>query len=83
MFFSFILRSFGDVGIAPDIRQDDQQLEFHGRLDHHDDQNSIKQSLVSSYKKNLYPSLKAEIHRNVSDPVLSTTRNILPSSRSK
>ncbi|XP_059446029.1 ABC transporter G family member 21 [Corylus avellana] len=62
-------------GIAPDIRQDDQ-VEFDGRLDDHDDQNSIKQSLVSSYKKNLYPALKAEIHRNVSDPVLSTSSRI-------
>lgn len=71
----YIFWSFGDVGIAPDIRQDDQ-VEFDGRLDDHDDQNSIKQSLVSSYKKNLYPALKAEIHRNVSDPVLSTSSRI-------
>jgi hypothetical protein len=69
--------SFGDhVGIAPDIRQD-ERLEFDGRLDDHDDQNSIKQSLVLSYKKNLYPALKAEIHRNVGDPpVLSTSSRI-------
>ncbi|RVW65089.1 ABC transporter G family member 21 [Vitis vinifera] len=50
-------------GVAPDVRKDDQQ-EFHGRPDHHDDQNSIKQALISSYKKNLYHIMRAEIHRN-------------------
>ncbi|RVW45584.1 hypothetical protein CK203_092105 [Vitis vinifera] len=32
--------------------------------DHHDDQNSIKQALISSYKKSLYHIMRAEIHRN-------------------
>ncbi|GLU04810.1 hypothetical protein SLE2022_219410 [Rubroshorea leprosula] len=50
-------------GITHDVRQDDQ-LEFHGRVDHHDDQNSTKQHLISCYKKNLYPALKAEIHQD-------------------
>ena len=49
------------AGVAPDVRKDDQQ-EYHGRTDHHDDQNSIKQALISSYKRNLYHIIKAEIH---------------------
>ncbi|KAH9772038.1 ABC transporter G family member 21 [Citrus sinensis] len=57
-------------GIAPDVKQDDQ-LEFHGRLEHHDDQNATKQSLISSYKKNLHPALMAEIQQNVGDPIAS------------
>eukprot|EP00257_Ricinus_communis_P019111 XP_015578001.1 ABC transporter G family member 21 [Ricinus communis] len=59
-------------GIVPGTKQDDQ-LEVHGRLDHPDDQSSIKQSLISSYKKNLYPALKAEIRRNSQDPVLPSS----------
>ncbi|KAI3433262.1 ABC transporter domain-containing protein [Psidium guajava] len=50
-------------GIKPDLRHDDQQ-EFHNKLEYHDEQNSIKQSLISSYKKNLHPALKAEIHQH-------------------
>ena len=65
--------------MAPDVRQDDQ-IEFQGRLDH-DDQNSTKQSLITSYKKNLYPALKAEIHTSLSDPNLSKSGRL--SSRSK
>lgn len=57
-------------GVAPNTKQDDHQ-EFQGRSDHHEEQNSIKQSLISSYKKNLHPFLKAEIHQNLKDPVLS------------
>lgn len=74
-----ILRFFVHVGIAPDVRQDDQ-IEFQGRLDH-DDQNSTKQCLITSYKKNLYPGLKAEIHTSLRDPNLSTSGTL--SSRSK
>ncbi|KAJ4710606.1 ABC transporter family protein [Melia azedarach] len=59
-------------GIAPDVKQDDQ-LEFQGRLEHHDDQNSAKQFLISSYKRNLYPALKAEIRQNFQDPIHSGT----------
>ncbi|KAK7407611.1 hypothetical protein VNO78_09565 [Psophocarpus tetragonolobus] len=44
-------------GIVADVKQDDQ-------IDHHEDQASIKQFLVSSYKKNLYPLLKQEIQQN-------------------
>ncbi|CAK9149070.1 unnamed protein product [Ilex paraguariensis] len=57
-------------GVCPDTRHDDQQ-EFHGRTNHDDDQNSTKQSLISSYKKNLYPALKDEIHRSCRDPLSS------------
>ncbi|XP_061339254.1 ABC transporter G family member 21-like isoform X2 [Gastrolobium bilobum] len=53
-------------GIVADVKQDDQ-------IDHHEDQASIKQSLVSSYKKNLYPLLKEEIQRNDSNPAFFTT----------
>ncbi|XP_044488294.1 ABC transporter G family member 21 [Mangifera indica] len=59
-------------GIAPDVKQDDQQ-EFHGRLDNHDDQNSTKEFLISSYRKNLHPALQAEIRQNSQDPSLSTS----------
>ncbi|KAK6931439.1 ABC transporter-like, ATP-binding domain [Dillenia turbinata] len=53
-------------GVAPDRKQD-YQNEFHGQLDH-EDQNSTKQSLISSYKKHLHPLLKAEIRRNTLCP---------------
>ncbi|CAI9096319.1 OLC1v1032424C1 [Oldenlandia corymbosa var. corymbosa] len=49
-------------GVVPDTRQDDQ-TEFPGRPEHNDDKNAIRQFLVSSYKKNLYPALKDEICR--------------------
>ncbi|KAF5745307.1 hypothetical protein HS088_TW07G00891 [Tripterygium wilfordii] len=58
-------------GIAPDKQDDQLDLTANGRSDHHDDQNLIKQSLVSSYKKNLYPLLKAEIQRTSQDPIHS------------
>ncbi|KAF7131676.1 hypothetical protein RHSIM_Rhsim09G0114200 [Rhododendron simsii] len=47
-------------GVTPDTKQDEQQ-DFHSRGDHHEAQTSIKQLLVSSYKKNMYPALKDEI----------------------
>ncbi|KAL1569871.1 ABC transporter G member 21 [Salvia divinorum] len=48
-------------GVTPDPRQedDDQNQEFHGRQD---DLQSTKQFLIHSYKKNLHPLLKEEIH---------------------
>lgn len=49
-----------NAGVAPDPRQNELP-EFHGIPDQHDDQNSIKKSLVASYKKNIYPCLKEEI----------------------
>ncbi|KAK7306977.1 hypothetical protein VNO77_39639 [Canavalia gladiata] len=53
-------------GIISDVKQDDQ-------IDHHEDQASIKQFLVSSYKKNLYPFLKQEIQQNSRDPTIFTS----------
>ncbi|XP_042025333.1 ABC transporter G family member 21 [Salvia splendens] len=50
-------------GVTPDPRQeddDDQNQEFHGRQD---DLQSTKQFLIHSYKKNLHPLLKEEIHQ--------------------
>ncbi|GAV73295.1 ABC_tran domain-containing protein/ABC2_membrane domain-containing protein [Cephalotus follicularis] len=66
-------------GIAPDTRQDDP-MDFHGRVDHPDEQNSTKQFLVSSYKKNICPALKAEISQNFGHPILPTTRTSSPRS---
>ncbi|KAL4028036.1 hypothetical protein IC575_011228 [Cucumis melo] len=50
-------------GIAPDSIREDQVEHFHGGLllDRQDDQNSIKQSLIASFRKNLYPQIKAQI----------------------
>ncbi|XP_050224084.1 ABC transporter G family member 21 [Mercurialis annua] len=58
-------------GIVPDSKQD-AQLEVHVRIDQHEDQNSTKQSLISAYKKNLYPALKADNRRNFQDLVPSS-----------
>ncbi|VYS58583.1 unnamed protein product [Arabidopsis thaliana] len=49
-------------GITSDTKQYDQ-IETNGRLDRLEAQNSVKQSLISSYKKNLYPPLKEEVSR--------------------
>ncbi|KAJ4960138.1 hypothetical protein NE237_020048 [Protea cynaroides] len=50
-------------GVGPQTKQGDHRLDNHGRSEG-DDQNGIKQCLISSYKKNLNDSLKAEIRRN-------------------
>ncbi|KAK2994363.1 hypothetical protein RJ640_017875 [Escallonia rubra] len=55
-------------GVTPEAKQDEEQ-GFHGRSDHPNDQNAIKQSLISAYKKNLHPALKNEICRSSSDLV--------------
>ncbi|CDP00551.1 unnamed protein product [Coffea canephora] len=57
-------------GVVLGTRQDDR-TEFPGRPDHHDEKSSIRQFLVSSYKKILYPSLKDEMQRRSQDPVNS------------
>ncbi|PQQ13172.1 ABC transporter G family member 21 [Prunus yedoensis var. nudiflora] len=67
------------MSIGPDAKQDDQ-LEYNGRLEHQEDQNTTKQFLISSYKKNLYPVLKAEIQQSHKDTVLAPSRTT-PSSR--
>ncbi|XP_039049552.1 ABC transporter G family member 21-like [Hibiscus syriacus] len=61
--------------IAPDTKPDEQQQEFHGRVDHPDDQNSTKQLLISSYKKNIYPTLKADISQNPQDSSFPTSKS--------
>ncbi|KAL8137564.1 hypothetical protein V2J09_003565 [Rumex salicifolius] len=51
-------------GIIPDAKQQDDKNELQRRLlDHDGDSYSIKQFLISSYRKSLYPILKEEIHR--------------------
>ncbi|KAL7001284.1 ABC transporter G member 21 [Sarracenia purpurea var. burkii] len=68
-------------GVPPDTKQDDQH-EFQGRssADHRrTDQNSTKQFLVSSYKKNLYPALKDEIGRSCKAAVQSVAAAGAPS----
>ncbi|KAK6157728.1 hypothetical protein DH2020_011976 [Rehmannia glutinosa] len=53
-------------GVTPDSRHDDQ-IDFHGREDHHDDLHSTKQFLIYSYKKNLHPLINEEIHKGSHD----------------
>ncbi|KAF4356842.1 hypothetical protein F8388_019501 [Cannabis sativa] len=53
-------------GIVTDIKHEDV-------LDHHDDQNSIKQHLISCYKKNICPALRAEIEENTNKSPLRTS----------
>lgn len=50
------------AGITSDTKQYDQ-VDINGRLDRLEEQNSVKQSLKSSYKKHLYPPLKEEVSR--------------------
>ncbi|GMI99959.1 ATP-binding cassette G21 [Hibiscus trionum] len=61
-------------GMAPDVKPE-EQVEFHGRVDHTDDQNSTKQYLISSYKKNIHPTLKADINQNLQDSSVSTAKS--------
>nr|XP_043606319.1 ABC transporter G family member 21-like isoform X1 [Erigeron canadensis] len=63
----FVLDLANDV--SPTKNQDDHQGI---RPDHHEDQESIKQFLISSYKKNLHPLVKDDIRQNARD----TTRVI-------
>ncbi|KAK6157720.1 hypothetical protein DH2020_011968 [Rehmannia glutinosa] len=53
-------------GVTPDSRHDDQ-IDFHGREDHHDDLHATKQFLIYSYKKNLHPLINEEIHKGSHD----------------
>ena len=73
------LNLLGDAGIVADTKQEDQH-ELHGRSERHDHATSTKQFLISSYRKNLYPALKAEIHQSLDDPIHSNSKL---SSRSK
>lgn len=65
-------------GVSPDTKEGDRN-ECHGRPEMND-QNSMRQSLISSYKKNLYHSLKSEIQQNCLDRNASATGK--PSCRS-
>ncbi|BAT98899.1 hypothetical protein LR48_Vigan06g159700 [Vigna angularis] len=58
-------------GIVVDVKEDEH-------LDHHEDQASIKQFLVSSYKKNAYPLLKQEIQQNQRELVCFASRTLSP-----
>ncbi|KAL0692675.1 hypothetical protein Bca4012_059855 [Brassica carinata] len=49
-------------GITSDTKQY-EQVEISGKLDRLEEQNSVKNLLVSAYKKNLYPLLKEEVSR--------------------
>ncbi|XP_051122381.1 ABC transporter G family member 21 [Andrographis paniculata] len=64
-------------GVPPDSRQDDE-ADFHGRLDLHDDQNSTKQFLIQSYKKNLHPLLKQELTYHIRKASLSRSSDQTP-----
>ena len=50
----------------------DDHTEMNGKLEHIEDQALIKQSLVSSYKKILYPAMKQEIQQHNRDTASST-----------
>ncbi|KAK9276878.1 hypothetical protein L1049_006415 [Liquidambar formosana] len=77
----FLLDLANGVGPDANCKQDDHQQELpSSRSDIQEEQNSTKHSLISSYKRNLYPILKAEICRNHRDPVPSVSGTI--SSRS-
>ncbi|KVH97461.1 ABC transporter G family member 21 [Cynara cardunculus var. scolymus] len=56
-------------GVAPSTNPEDHQQYNQGRPE---DRNSVKQFLISSYKKTLHPLIKDDIHRNIHD----TTRAI-------
>ncbi|CAA7049835.1 unnamed protein product [Microthlaspi erraticum] len=62
-------------GIVSDTKQYDQ-VEVNGKLDKLEEQNSVKQSLISSYKNNLYPPLKEEVSRTFpqDQPVITRSR---------
>lgn len=50
-------------GITHDTRHDDQH-ELIMKQDQSENQNATKQSLISSYRKNIYPLLKEEINQS-------------------
>lgn len=52
-----------DAGITPDTRHDDQH-ELVVKPDQSDNQSAIKQSLITSYRKNIYPSSKEDLNQS-------------------
>ncbi|CAN4084696.1 unnamed protein product [Withania somnifera] len=57
-------------GITPDTRHDDRH-EFLVKPDQSDNQNATKQSLIASYRKNIYPLLKEELYQSCRPPIRS------------
>lgn len=70
------------AGIVSDTKQYDQ-VEINGKLEKLEEQNSVKQSLILSYKKNLYPTLKEEVSRTFPHDQTVVTRSRAKSSTSK
>ncbi|GAU23500.1 hypothetical protein TSUD_39790 [Trifolium subterraneum] len=67
-----VMDYLGSVGFVPGIVADvkhDDEIEKHDQ-----DQASVKQSLISSYKKNLYPALKEDIQQNNTEPLVFPSR---------
>lgn len=62
-----ILKTMDFSGIIADVKHD--EIEQHDQ-----DQASVKQSLISSYKKNLYPALKEDIQHINTEPVVFASR---------
>lgn len=61
-------------GIIPDTRHDEQH-ELLVKHDQSENQNATKQSLISSYRKNIYPLLKEELHQSCKTPIRSSSIN--------
>ncbi|KAH0756813.1 hypothetical protein KY290_020306 [Solanum tuberosum] len=59
-------------GITHDTRHDDQH-ELIMKLDQSENQNATKQSLISSYRKNIYPLLKEEINQSCNRSIHSSS----------
>ncbi|KAL3631303.1 ABC transporter G member 21 [Castilleja foliolosa] len=53
-------------GVTPDSGQD-EEVDLHAREENHDNIQSTKQFLISSYKKNLHPLLIEEIRKDPHD----------------
>ncbi|KAK4720441.1 hypothetical protein R3W88_010674 [Solanum pinnatisectum] len=61
-------------GITHDTRHDDQH-ELIMKQDQSENQNETKQSLISSYRKNIYPLLKEEINQSCKCSIRSSSSN--------
>lgn len=59
-------------GITHDTRHDDQH-ELIMKQDQSENQNATKQSLISSYRKNIYPLLKEEINQSSNHSIRSSS----------
>lgn len=63
-------------GVTPSDSRIDLQNNLYGRLDYNHDHDSTKQILIHSYKKNLYPVLKEEIHQGLRDECQLTESSV-------